>query len=177
MKTINKTIIGFIVILVIIIAINLTNKMNLTNKTNDIVEENKIEETMKLNVKLEELRDRNMFFTVSSCVNKYLNYVVSKDETVLYNILDNDYITEKEITENNVLSYVEKLTEYQIFEAKKMYILEDGNISTIYVKGKIRDDILDENKPRKDYEVAVKIYHDKNIFTVIPFEKVPLIED
>ena len=65
--------------------------------------------------------DRNRFYTVASCVNKFLTYLTSKDTDSLYLLLDENYKTENKITKDNIYNYIGTYNNELIFNPKKIF--------------------------------------------------------
>lgn len=120
------------------------------------------------------LDNRNMFFTVSSCVDRYIEYIVKKNNISLYSILDDKYITENNITKQNIWNYVDKFSNKQIFSAKEIYKMEDDDYNnTFFVYGTIREEKENVMTPKKDLHIVVKLNYENDTFSIIPFENIP----
>lgn len=63
--------------------------------------------------------DYNRFYTVSSCVSKYLNYLTTNNTEKLLVLLSNEYKTKNNITESNIYTYIPKITGNRNFSPKK----------------------------------------------------------
>ena len=121
------------------------------------------------------VKDKNIFFTVSSCVDKYLIEVVSQDAENIYNLLSTDYIKNNEITMENVLSKIEKYNKPQIFSSKIVYEINNTtNISTYYIEGTVRDDIFGKQYSEETpIKIAVQLDKIKGTYAIIPNATVP----
>lgn len=42
-------------------------------------------------IQVEEVKNRNDFFTVANCIDKYITYLSTKEKDILHNFLDEDY--------------------------------------------------------------------------------------
>ncbi len=120
-------------------------------------------------VKLEYVTNPNIFFTVESCVNKYVQLLQNKNARAIYDIIDQDYKEEKAITIYNAVAINKAIDPNTIFEAEK--ILEDKNdLNTYYVLGYLTknniDDIYDQY--RSTYSIIVKLDLNNYIYSVIP---------
>lgn len=162
-----------IIILFICLVIESKNQINNTSELkNETVIDEKVDETGK---KIEPVKSSTAYFTVQSCVNKYISYILEKDLNSVYNILDNEYIEKNAITENNVLDKINNINEKVIFEATKMYVQEiDENNNKYYVSGVLEQDnfgYVDEKAIVEDkFNVAVVLDLENMIFSIIPLE-------
>ena len=122
--------------------------------------------------KLSILKNNSQFFTVSSCVSKYYNYVKDKDATNILVLLDSSYVKKNNIDENTVLSYVDDLSENQKFRAFKMYSEQiKKNVYKYYVYGEIVEEIINsEPEHIKDVYLIVYLNEDGMIFSVEPYD-------
>lgn len=113
-----------------------------------------------------------MFFTVESCVNKYVTFLSSGDSEAVYNIMDKKYIKENNITINNALANNINLNGIYSFSSKAM--LEDINEKyKYYVRGYLIKEEMDvsfENSEKKEYELIVKLDVENNTYSIIPVE-------
>lgn len=131
--------------------------------------ENKINEDK---IEVEYVTNANIFYTVESCVNKYVSLIVAQDSIALYNVIDEQYREEHGITINNVLANNIKLSGNYSFNAQKM--LQDKNSEhTYYVKGYLIEESLMEDgfsNEKIEYGLIVKLDVDNNIYSIIPSE-------
>lgn len=58
---------------------------------------------------------------IQNCINKYYEYNYSKNNTAIYNILDKDYIKQKNITEENIFSNITNVNRNTKVIVKKIY--------------------------------------------------------
>lgn len=159
-----------IIILISIIILNNYVEKNEQNVMHEVTEEeyNEFLANLELN-SINILEDRDTFFTVASCVDKYLINIFNQDGTSIYNLIDNSYINEFSVTESNVLEKVEKYNELQIFNPKKIYELNQSEkISVYYVYGKIRDDIEEGNSEQSDFYITVKLDKVNRTYAIMP---------
>lgn len=175
---IRKTaIIVLILIIILILVLFIINK-NETNNTKTNQYENKqfaTESIEQNNKNLEKVKSATAFFTVESCVNKYINYLLQNDAESVYRILDNEYIQKHEITQTNVLNKISDIPEQVIFEATKMYVEEvDENNNKYYVSGILKQDTTAENSGyatvNNNFNITVVLNFKDMIFSIIPFE-------
>lgn len=166
---------ALIIILIVcmfIVANKQTNNKEFDRSNSDNIVDEKIEQNNK---ELEQVKSATAYFTVQSCVNKYISYILENDSEAVYNILDNDYIEKNEITENNVLNKINDITEQVVFEATKMYVEEiDENNNKYYVSGVLKQDDLgyieETTVVNDNFSIAVVLNLEDMIFSIIPLE-------
>ncbi len=168
-------IISIIILLIITLVILLTLPKRGQTQEQDEGRQDGAKEIVIEYESLVKVKDRNTFFTVASCIDKYLIEVVSQDAQNIYDLLSTDYIVHNEITVDNVLSKIESYEIPQIFSAKVMYELNyTDSLSTYYVEGTIRDDIFSEQEAKeKVIQLAVQLDKVNRTYTILPNEKVP----
>lgn len=123
-------------------------------------------------IEVEYVTNANIFFTVESCVNKYIGLIVAKDSTSLYNVIDDKYKEDNGITINNVLANNIKLSGNYSFTAQQM--LQDKKEKyTYYVKGNLIEESFTDDgftNEKIEYGLIVKLNVDNNTYSVIPSE-------
>ena len=170
MKKLKKAII-IILILLIVLTITLliiNRKQNISevenNSNNDNEEiggENPTQYTEKGFSKVE---DKSIFFTVTDCVQNYLNYInpennifgYNKDysytdeeiekerEQILYNCLSEDYIEKNNVNTDNVKQKVNSIDEYTVFIPKQIIEKADTDIKKYILEGNILNSKINE---------------------------------
>ena len=94
--------------------------------------------------KYKELKDYSRFFTLESCMYKYVVYLQNKDTDSLIKILSHDYVLKNSITSDNVLEHVGYLDGMNTFSLKKVYYeMLDDNIIKYYIYGQILEEQID----------------------------------
>lgn len=168
MKKLKIFIVILIIILILIIGIIGLLVYKTQNKEGNEINNIQIEEIPKIM----RVDNASMFFTVESCVNKYITYLSSQDAEIIFNLLDESYKTELEISKQNVLQHVEELNGIYTFSAKDMYYEKNGDIQKYYVTGEIAADglieIVSESSSIK-FNITVILDMSNNTFTVIPY--------
>ncbi len=167
-------IIAIIIILVLLYFLNQEDVGG--NYLGFIDEPEEIEENVEeeVHTELEMVQDKDMFYTVTNCVQTYINYLTDKEAEIVYNLLDSEYKERLNINEQNVLSNLVTYDNYQVFRPKKMYQTDQDQSRTIFlVYGTVRDEIpLREmsitERQETDIYIAVKIDYGENIYTIIP---------
>ena len=169
-----KKILIVIIVLLIVIFIILGTLLKNSNTENNINNNlNNLTVKENVSIQLEQVQGATPYFTVQSCVNKYITYVAEKDNDSVYKILDNEYIEKNNITKSNVLNKIEEIQEAVIFEAEKMYVEEiDQNNNKYYVLGILKQDNLEEGEKiiNNNFKIAVSLDFENMIFSVMPLE-------
>lgn len=167
MKKLIFIIIVIIIILAVLLGVLFILRENIKNdQNNEII--NDIGNNNSVENKIERVTNRDMFFTVSSCVEKYLNMVTQKETTKLYNILYSEYKQRFNVTEENIYEHTGQYAEYQIFTAKKMYKLDKYSNNKYFVYGTIRDDTEYSENIEKDYYITVIMDPMNRTFSIMP---------
>ena len=130
-------IIGLILILIIsgTVTIVLTGKTD--NEKNMDVEEQVGDVETKF--KREKVSNSTVFYTVEDCINFYIDSVEAEEKDKIFELLDEKYINENNINQENVLKYVEKPK--NSFIALDMYESELDNVCSYIVEGVENDGI------------------------------------
>lgn len=134
---------------------------------------------------LSEVSSINQFYNVKGCIGKYYTYcnmlfsMNNKSETndeesqknlsdtkrIIYNMLDKEYISYKNITEDNITSKIE-LTKDSVIYIDYMYVSERSeNIYIYVVSGSLREKAT--NNITK-FKVIVKTDYDNKTFSIMP---------
>lgn len=115
--------------------------------------------------------DYNRFYTVSSCVSKYLNYLTTNNIDNLLILLSNEYKTRNNITKDNIYNYIEKNTGNRTFSPKKMYQQRlNQTIYKYYVYGTIEKDSLNASNTKEDYYIIVILDESTMTFAIEPYD-------
>lgn len=137
--------------------------------------------------KLKKVSNRNNFYVVKSCINKFYtsyttiyesendNYVMDEEAKtsiekeqkenaeIIYNMLDSKYIEFKGITKENILTKLEKIND-SIVNITNMYVSEKSNNILIYiVNGTLRERMTGEIS---NFEMMVEVDSINKTFTV-----------
>lgn len=121
--------------------------------------------------KYEIVKNYNDFYTVNSCVFRYITYLQSSDADALLKVLDEDYIKENSINKDNVLNTLVKYDGNVTFSSKKMY--EEKESSTVYkyyVYGYVEKDVMDSFPEQIETYFIVRLDKKNNIFTIEPYD-------
>lgn len=151
-------IICVIVVLITFIIINL-------NKDNNVIEDYKSNNMILLS-------DYSRFFTLESCVYKYINYLQMKDNSNLMKLLDKEYIDNNNINENNVLEFLGYLDGTNTFKLKEVYYdRTDKDIIKYYVYGEVIKEVIDsyQSSGIEKYYV-IKLDTINMVYSIAPYE-------
>lgn len=119
------------------------------------------EENLPFN--MQRVTEYNIFFSVVNNINQYLYYNSSSNSVALYNILNSEYISENNITLNNVLTKLELYKNSVSFKAKNMFVEENSNNNLYYVLG----DIIES-----EFEDTVVIKENAKFFILIDYSNI-----
>lgn len=159
-----KKIMIIVVIVIILLIILLLLLRHVDKKYKEENFENQI--TVDIVNKIDEVKDKNEFFAVKSCVTKYLSFVAQDDKDIVYSFLDKNYIEHYNITNENAISNMEEYGE-PTFLVDKMYVIQDTiDIYTYFVYGKVIDK---QNAKATDYKIAIRLDKQRDLFSVIPY--------
>ena len=115
--------------------------------------------------------DHNRFYTVSSCVSKYINYLVDKDTDNLFILLSSDYIKKNNIISGNIYSYIGTIKGNRTFTPVKMYKQRlNSSLTKYYVYGNLQKESINGISDREGYYLIV-ILDEKNMtFAIEPYD-------
>lgn len=114
--------------------------------------------------------NHNKFYTVSSCVSKYINYLIARDTDNLLILLSEEYQKTNNINSNNVYDYTGTISSNKSFSANKMFSQKiNQNTYKYYVYGTLREETLNYTSEKEDFYLIV-ILNDKDMtFAVEPY--------
>lgn len=117
------------------------------------------------------VKDNDRFYTVSSCVNKYLSYLSSNDIDNLYLLLDEGYKKENNITKENINNFIKPTMEFVTFSPRKMFEQRlSKDVYKYYVKGYIRKDTFSQIGKKEDYYIIVIMDQSNLTFSIMPYD-------
>lgn len=148
----------------------------LSNKSNDNQIQKEEVKTQEI-IQVSRVKQRNDFFTVVNCVDRYITYLTTQEPEILYDYLDEAYRKEKGITKENVLNKLETLDDYYKFRAKEMYVtkLSDG-LEQYFVYGILTLEATEEIEGEIKFYVSIKLDKQNNTFSVIPNQYIQNME-
>lgn len=112
----------------------------------------------------------NDFYTVNSCVYRYLTYLQSKNVDSLLKVLNEDFINSNGINESNIFNYLTFYEGNLNFSSKKMYEEKvNSNITKYYVYGYVEKDVLDSFPEQIEAYFIVMLDEEEKIFSIQPY--------
>lgn len=131
----------------------------------------KDEDYMKKEEKLKYslVSDYSVFFTINSCVYKYVNFISNKQTDDLLQILDSKYIEKNNINNKNLYNYVNQLDGIYTFKTKKIYY-EEKNKNQYYVYGYLIKESIDGITDKQDYYLIINLNTRKQLFSIVPYD-------
>ena len=118
-----------------------------------------------------QLIGQNDFYTVSSCVSKFLNYLSIRDTKSLLVLLSDKYKKDNSITEENIYSFINSLDGVYNFNPRKMYVQQKSkNVYKFYVYGLIEQESMDLEGEQSNYYLIVTLDKDNGTFSVEPYD-------
>ena len=122
---------------------------------------------------IEKVTDRNDYYMVENCVNKFYNYYASiyenknpeeEDVEKTYNLLDEQYINFKNITNENLSTILLPINE-SVVNIYDMYVSnQNEQISVYIVSGILRETI---SKELNSFRIMIKIDKENGTFSVL----------
>ena len=154
--------------LIILVQLLVFLKTLINQENENIIEEQNII-INQVEYEIEKVKDRNIFYTVNSAVDKYLYNLYEEKNDILFSYLDKEYIQENNITKNNVLQKIGKLDEYKTFTVKEMYEQKiTDNIIQYFAYGVIKGELEEGRPEEEDFYISIKIDNKSNTFSVLP---------
>lgn len=117
--------------------------------------------------KIVRVKNRIDFYTVETCINKYFScFTEEGQEKVLYNILDKEYTSSKQLTENNIANIIQKFQETIRIYITDMYVNDkEGSISVYVVDGIIKGNSSGNST---NFKLIVKLDKTNRVFSILP---------
>ncbi len=151
--------------LVILIALIAVLVYNIINSTKGKDEE--VIDTKTISI----VKDNSRFYTVSSCVSKYLTYLTSNNTDSLLVLLSDEYKDKYNINSSNIYSYIKTSSNLQEFQPKKMFEQHlSKSVYKYYVYGTIRKDVINSKETSEDYYLIVILDEQNMSFSVEPYD-------
>lgn len=117
------------------------------------------------------VKNNDRFYTVTSCVNKYLTYLSSGDKDNLYLLLNENYKNENNITKENISNFINinigniSFNPYKMFEQRL-----SKNVYKYYIKGYIRKDTFSGVGPKEEFYIIIIMNQSNLTFSVMPYD-------
>jgi len=155
-----------LLIIVVVILLSILGIINFSGKDNT-----KAENDYKNNIQYKLLNDYSRFFTVNSCVYKYITYLSSNKTEDLLKLLNSEYISTNNINSSNIYNFINKLNGNYSFKSMKIYYEEiNKNYVRYYVYGYLIQESLDGIGEKEDYYVIVDMDLKNQLFNVTPYD-------
>ena len=117
------------------------------------------------------LKDYSRFFTVNSCIYKYISYLSSDSISDIINILDENFVKSNNINENNLHDYIPKLSGSYTFKSKRVYYEEiNKNFITYYVYGVLIEEFIDYEQLKEEQYYIVNMDLKNQTFSITPYD-------
>lgn len=117
------------------------------------------------------LNDYSRFFTIDSCVYKYITYVSNSKTEDILKVLDSNYVRDNNINSTNLYNYEGTLEGSYTFKTKKIYYeILNNNYIRYYVYGYLIQDSLDSIGKKEDYYVIVNLDSKNQLFSITPYD-------
>lgn len=190
MKKKEKYILCSIIILLIIVMIVLCLliKLKKNNKENNVnsdydekldVVNGEMEGKEGLNTYNQEITDKiykNDYYIVKYCAEIYQKAIYEllennndENKAKLFNMLDEEYINEKNINKDELIDKYKNYKKSNIYIDKMLTAKLADTVNVYIINGKLIDQ---ENSSKKEYELIVKIDLENNTFSIYPYEYV-----
>ena len=115
--------------------------------------------------------DPSDFYTVSSCVSKYLNYLSARDSDSLITLISEKYKKDNSITKENIYSFVKSLDGLYNFNPRKMFVQRlSQNTYKYFVYGLISRETMNLNSDEINYYIVVILDRENGTFAIEPYD-------
>lgn len=172
---IKKTIILLLIILVLcaVVLFILSKTSNL--RTADYSQDSEgIEEFMELetNNKIEYEKNKNIYYTLVSIITNYIDTASIKDESLL-DMFDTKFIAKYGINGENIneiveISPLEDDFQYYVFKPETIYSIDEGRITTHFVKGYYYN--ISSRANKKDISLMIELDTVNQTFNIYNFD-------
>ena len=117
------------------------------------------------------VNDYSRFFSISNAADKYISYLGKQDKENLILLLNDQYIKEHKINNDNVLNILELLDKEYSFEAKKIYLSHiNSNVTKYYIYGQLIENAMTGYKKPKDYYLIINLDEKNLLYDVTPYD-------
>ena len=154
-----------ILAIIIVIAVLFLGIYELFFNKDDVVEEKIDTETISV------VTDNSRFYTVSSCVSKYINYLSVADTEKLLILLSNDYKNKNSVNSSNLYNYIGTINEVKTFNPIKMFQQRiSKSIYKYYIKGYLQEETMNSASIKEDYYIIVILDERNMTFEIEPYD-------
>jgi len=113
----------------------------------------------------------NDFYTVSSCVSKYLAYLSSGDNDKLYTLISDEYKKNNLVNKDNIYGFIDNLNGVYSFNPRKMFVQRLGeNTYKFYVYGLTTLETINPYSNEKDFYLIVILDRKNSTFAIEPYD-------
>ncbi len=192
LKNVIVIIFALLIILTLVLAAINKKQINLEKKIEEDKETGGEFPTQYTKNGFTNVEDKSIFFTVTDCIQNYLNYINPENnilgynkefsyteeeienerKDILYDLLDKKYISKNGITTENVHQYVNNIDEYTIFIPKKIIEKADTNIKEYILEGSILNSKIND----KTYFI-VYLDSQNSTYSIEPIQNTDNIEN
>ena len=158
MRKYKDYIIIIIILSLIVISLTVLSSLN-KDKQND-------NNQILINYKVEE--DYSKFFTVNSCIYKYIEYLTKKDTTNILKVLNEDYVKNNNINNSNLYNYLDNLNGIYTFSAKKMYKDDTDDLVKYYVYGYLVKETINGSADKTEKYFILNLVEHHLTFDIMP---------
>lgn len=114
--------------------------------------------------------DRNRYYTVKSAITKFYSFVNSKDTDSMLKILNENYVKDNKITDDNIFDYITDSDIMLSYESKKM-CLKANNKGVMTFVSEGQEISANTGKYLKDIYYEVTLDGNTSLFNVLPIDK------
>lgn len=115
--------------------------------------------------------DKNRFFTVSSCVSKFINYLDMRETDNLLLLLNDKYEKDNNVNSSNFYNYFTPSNSLRIFSPKKMFVQRmSKTLYKYYVFGYVEEELMDMYGERNNYYIIIYLDGKNMTFSVEPYD-------
>ena len=163
MKKVEKIELSIVVIFIIIFVGSFIYMKFTENKTED----------QQIDTTVIALVDVNRFFTIDSAISKYFSYVTSKNSESILKILDEDYVSRNNITNDNIYNFVGNYDTNISSSLEEAYQISSyNNIYKYYVKVVLRLETLYDSTLQEYVYYIVTINENELTFAMEPISEI-----
>lgn len=112
------------------------------------------------------------FYTLANSANMYLSYLGLENKKNVYTLLNDDFIKENKITEDNVIAKLKdfETTSPSIRVTKMLEQSLSKNTRRYYIKGNLVDISEDTYNILKDYYLILEVDENNNTYQITPYD-------
>ena len=158
MKKYKDYIIIIIILSLIVISLTVLSKLNKDDEKNNT--------EILIKYKLEE--DYSKFFTVNSCIYKYIEYLTKKDTTNILKVLNEEYVINNGINDTNLYNYMDNLEGIYTFNSKKMYKDDTKDITKYYIYVYLIKETINGSTDKKEKYFILNLDENNLTFDIMP---------